>query len=80
MSLLPPEVSAELAQLLQQLQSPDNSVRSMAETNLQEHWTSQRADVLLMGLAEQLATSGDISVSVLPLSSRDSQSHPTDVP
>jgi len=80
MSVLAPEVSAELGLLLQQLQSPDNSVRSQAEANLQENWTSNRADTLLMGLAEQLANSDDISVSVLPLSLRNSQSHPADAP
>ena len=62
MSLLPAEVSAQLAQLLGQLQSPDNSVRSQAEDVLQNQWTSQRPEWLLMGLAEQIATSTNSSV------------------
>ncbi len=62
MSLLPAEVSAQLAQLLGQLQSSDNSVRSQAEDVLQNQWTSQRPEWLLMGLAEQIATSTNSSV------------------
>jgi hypothetical protein len=62
MSLLPAEVSAQLVQLLQQLQSADNNVRSQAEDVLQNQWTSQRPDWLLMGLAEQIATSANPSV------------------
>ncbi|KAL1844076.1 hypothetical protein VTJ49DRAFT_4928 [Mycothermus thermophilus] len=57
MSLLPPEVSAQLAQLLQQLQSSDNNARAQAEDVLQNQWTSQQPEVLLMGLVEQIATS-----------------------
>lgn len=62
MSLLPAEVNAQLAQLLQQLQSADNNVRSQAEDVLQNQWTSQRPEWLLMGLAEQIATSTSSSV------------------
>ncbi|KAI0205993.1 armadillo-type protein [Astrocystis sublimbata] len=62
MSLLPPEVAAELNQLLQALQSPDNSVRSQAEEHLQNNWTATRPDVLLMGLAEQIAGAPEISL------------------
>lgn len=62
MSVLPAEVSAQLAQLLQQLQSPDNNARSQAEEVLQNQWTSQRPDWLLMGLAEQIGNSSDASV------------------
>lgn len=61
-SVLPAEVNAQLGQLLQQLQSPDNNVRSQAEEVLQNQWVSQRPEWLLMGLAEQIATSTDISV------------------
>lgn len=57
MSVLPAEVNAQLAQLLQQLQSADNNVRSQAEDVLQNQWTSQRPEWLLMGLAEQIGTS-----------------------
>lgn len=62
MSVLPAEVNAQLAQLLQQLQSPDNTIRSQAEDVLQNQWTSQRPDWLLMGLAEQIGTSSNNSV------------------
>jgi hypothetical protein len=61
--MLPPEVNAELAQLLQALQSADNNVRSQAEDHLQNNWNGTRPDVLLMGLAEQIASSPDASVS-----------------
>lgn len=62
MSMLPPEVNAELAQLLQALQSSDNNIRSQAEEHLQNNWNGTRPDVLLMGLAEQIASSPDTSV------------------
>lgn len=63
MSMLPPEIHAELDQLLQALQSPDNNVRSQAEDHLANNWTATRPDLLLMGLAEQLAASTNASVS-----------------
>ncbi|KAK4187843.1 armadillo-type protein [Podospora australis] len=56
------QVNAELGQLLQQLQSPDNNVRSQAEEVLQNQWVSQRPEWLLMGLAEQIASSTDVSL------------------
>ncbi|VBB81386.1 Putative importin beta-3 subunit [Podospora comata] len=61
-SVLPADVSAQLGQLLQQLQSSDNIVRSQAEEVLQNQWTSQRPEYLLMGLAEQISSSPDVSV------------------
>ena len=69
MSLLPAEVNAELAQLLQALQSADNNVRSQAEEHLQNNWTAPRPEVLLMGLVEQIAGSPDTAVGPLPSSS-----------
>ena len=62
MSMLPAEVHAELAQLLQALQSPDNNIRSQAEDHLQNSWTATRPEVLLMGLAEQISGSTDAPV------------------
>ncbi|KAI5460274.1 armadillo-type protein [Mariannaea sp. PMI_226] len=59
MSMLPPDVHAELTQLLQALQSPDNSIRSQAEDHLQTNWTSSRPEVLLMGLAEQISAASN---------------------
>ncbi|KAI0394453.1 armadillo-type protein [Xylariaceae sp. FL0594] len=55
MSMLPPEIAAELTQLSQALQSPDNLTRSRAEEHLQNNWTAARPEILLMGLAEQSA-------------------------
>lgn len=62
MSMLPPEVNIELAQLLQALQSADNNVRSQAEEHLATHWTNEKPDVLLMGLVEQIQGSTDTTV------------------
>ncbi|KAG6040769.1 hypothetical protein E4U41_007144 [Claviceps citrina] len=59
MSLLSAEVHAELAQLLQALQSADNATRSQAEEHLQNNWTGERPEVLLVGLVEQLQGAGD---------------------
>ncbi|EXJ64887.1 hypothetical protein A1O7_01226 [Cladophialophora yegresii CBS 114405] len=54
MSVLPAEVQGALTQLLQALQSPDNTLRSQAEEQLNNDWTPNRPEMLLMGLAEQL--------------------------
>ncbi|KAI1100067.1 ARM repeat-containing protein [Jackrogersella minutella] len=62
MSVLPAETHAELTQLLQALQSADNSIRSQAEGHLQTNWTNTRPDVLLMGLAEQIASPNETSI------------------
>lgn len=66
MSMLPPDVHAELTQLLQALQSADNSIRSQAEDHLQNNWTATRPEVLLMGLAEQIQNAADASVRHQP--------------
>lgn len=63
MSVLPPEVHAALATLLQGLQSTDNTVRTQAEERLNTEWVAQRPDMLLMGLAEQMQGSQDEGVS-----------------
>lgn len=65
MSVLPADVHAELTQLLQALQSPDNSVRSQAEEHLQNNWTNTRPEMLLMGLAEQIQGASDTAVRAL---------------
>ncbi|KAK5125268.1 hypothetical protein LTR85_000944 [Meristemomyces frigidus] len=54
MSLLSPEVHTALNQLLQGLQSTDNTIRTQAEERLNTEWVAQRPDMLLMGLAEQM--------------------------
>ncbi|KAH8819451.1 armadillo-type protein [Xylogone sp. PMI_703] len=59
MSVLPADVHAELAQLLDALQSSDNSVRSQAEEHLASNWTAPRPEILLMGLVEQIHGSND---------------------
>jgi hypothetical protein len=63
MSLLPPEVHTALSQLLVALSTPDNTVRSQAEDQLNNDWVQNRPDVLLMGLAEQLGGAEDTIVS-----------------
>jgi len=63
MSVLPPQVHAELAELLQALQSPDNSIRSQAEEHLTNQWTNAKPEILLMGLVEQIQGSNDATVS-----------------
>ncbi|KAM3548004.1 hypothetical protein MY1884_009355 [Beauveria asiatica] len=59
MSVLSADIHAELAQMLQGLQSADNSIRSRAEEHLQNNWTVTRPEILLMGLAEQIQGAGD---------------------
>lgn len=60
--MLPPEITAELGQLIQGLQSPNNELRSQAEEALANNWTNTRPEVLLMGLAEHIAGSPDTQV------------------
>ena len=62
MSILPPQVHAELAELLQALQSSDNNVRSQAEDHLTTNWTNTKPEMLLMGLVEQIHGSNDTTV------------------
>lgn len=59
MSILPPEVHAALAGLLQGLSSPDNQIRTHAEEQLNNEWITARPDVLLMGLVEQIQSAQD---------------------
>lgn len=66
MSLLSPEIHAELTQLLQALQSADNGIRSQAEDHLQNNWTSTRPEVLLVALVEQIQGSNDNTVRSRP--------------
>lgn len=63
MSLLPPEVHTALSQLLRALGTPDNTVRSQAEEQLNNDWVQNKPDILLMGLAEQIAGAEDTLVS-----------------
>jgi hypothetical protein len=64
MSVLPPDVHNELAQLLDVLQSPDNSVRAQAEEHLATNWTATKPEMLLMGLVEQIQGSNDPTVGL----------------
>ncbi|GAB7363350.1 hypothetical protein MBLNU230_g3631t1 [Neophaeotheca triangularis] len=59
MALLPPDAQIALQQLLQGLQSTDNTTRSQAEEQLNTQWVNQRPDMLLVGLAEQMEQSRD---------------------
>jgi len=65
MSVLPGDVLQSLAQLLQGLQSSDNSVRSQAEESLSNDWVASRPEILLMGLAELLGSSQETIVRLL---------------
>ena len=62
-SQLPAEAQGALSQLLQTLQSTDNTIRSQAEEQLNNDWFSARADWLLMGLAEQIHGALETQVS-----------------
>jgi importin-5 len=62
MSMLPPEVQTTLTQLLQALSSGDNALRSQAEEQLNNDWTANRPDILLMGLVEQIQGAQDAAV------------------
>lgn len=62
MSVLPAGFAEALIQLLQGLQSKDNAVRTQAEEQLNTEWVGQRPDVLLIGLAEQIQASQDVTV------------------
>lgn len=62
MSLLSPEIHAELVTLLQHLSSPDNQARTQAEGRLNDDWFVKQPDVLLMGLVEQIQLSQEPSV------------------
>src|SRR5947199_10776176 len=65
MSMLPPEVQTTLTQLLQALSSGDNALRSQAEEQLNNDWTANRPDILLMGLVEQIQGAQDAAVCLL---------------
>lgn len=79
MSVLPAEVQGALTQLLQALSSPDNALRSQAEEQLNNDWTPNRPDILLMGLVEQIQAAQDPSVcSVLALNVWSEVLTPTD--
>lgn len=62
MSVLPAEVQGALTQLLRALASPDNTLRSQAEEQLNNDWTPNRPDMLLVGLVEQIQGAQDQSV------------------
>lgn len=62
MSVLPAEVHGALQQLLQALSSTDNVIRSQAEDQLNNDWTANRSDMLLMGLAEQIQSASETQV------------------
>lgn len=63
MSLLAPEIHANLSQLLAALTSSENDTRTRAEEQLNQDWLANQPDVLLMGLVEQLQASQDVGVS-----------------
>jgi hypothetical protein len=64
MATLPENVHAALTNLLRGLQSADNVERTAAEQQLNDEWFSQRPDVLLMGLSEQIDFAPDSTVRI----------------
>jgi hypothetical protein len=62
MSVLPAEIHTELVQLLDALQSADNTVRTQAEDHLNTNWVATKPEMLLMGLVEQIQGSNDTTV------------------
>jgi len=64
MSILGAEVQAELTQLLQALQSSDNTTRSTAEEVLQSGWSDPRPSILLLGLVELMSESQSPGVRI----------------
>jgi hypothetical protein len=62
MSALGAEIHQALSQLLQGLQSPDNVLRTQAESHLNDEWAQSRPEVLLMGLSEQIEGADDPAV------------------
>lgn len=71
MSLLPPEFHSALSHLLRALTTPDNTIRSQAEDQLNNDWIQNRPDVLLMGLVEQIHDSEDVGVSGMDLAEKE---------
>lgn len=62
MSVLSPEITQQLGQLLQGLQSSDNVVRQQAEDAMESQWVDARLDVFLMGLIEYIQSTQDAGV------------------
>ena len=63
MSLIGQQLTTALATLLKGLQSAENITRKHAEDGLQRDWVDKQPEILLMGLAEQMQGSKDLSVS-----------------
>ena len=51
-SLVPPDVVSQLNQVLLDLVSNDNNLRSSAEQQLNEQWIAQQPELLLLSLAQ----------------------------
>lgn len=64
MSMLGTDTYNELTQTLQALQSADNAIRSQAEDYLQSTWVNTRPEYLLLGLAEHISNSNEVSVRI----------------
>lgn len=61
-ALLSAEVHAALTQLLHGLQSPDNVLRTQAESQLATEWSTPNPGLLLVGLVEQGIAAEDTAV------------------
>ncbi|CAG8733036.1 4076_t:CDS:2, partial [Cetraspora pellucida] len=51
-SLVSPDITSQLNQLLSNLTSNDNDLRSNAEKQLNDHWIAQQPDLLLLSLIQ----------------------------
>jgi hypothetical protein len=79
MSLLSPDITLALTQLLRGLSSPDNIVRSQAEDQLNNEWVAKRPDFLLMGLVEQIGGAEEHPVGAPSMQTPEPQlTSPTD--
>ena len=56
-------VLAELAAIISQLLSQDNSQRAAAEEALQKNWRDYRPSLLLAGLSQLIQSHPDVQVS-----------------
>jgi hypothetical protein len=63
MSVLPGEIHIELVQLLDMLQSADNTVRTQAEDYLNNNWVATKPEKLLIGLVEHIQVLNNTTVS-----------------
>jgi len=64
-SLVAPDVITQLQNVLSNLASNDNNLRSQAERELNDHWISSQPDLLLLSLAQLGCTHQNTHVRVI---------------